>query len=687
MHECLNILYLTSRKMKSEKIEHYLKPLPVRYIFSVQKPSDFNQALVTAFPDIILMDGSRDFHENLQTLRQVSGAGYRVPLVFLALKNFSPEETLLLYEAGMADYVTGSQMSRLPLVILKETQKDISLSTGGKADRIVRQAPPEDIPSSFSAAAAVSGEKQNFLLNSAKNFSVNELLGEGLGCPLSRQKLNEMAIQFCLREKRQNTTLTANHKILFDNSEENFRLVFEEAPMGLALIDRNFRILNINKFLCKLLGFREQELIGRHFTEISHPDEIPEEMELSRKIFEGQISKYSIEKRLRKKSGEYAVLRVIATIIRDKNNRPLYGLGMAEDITERKRIQAKLHEQQQTLNKIISSAPLTVILMDMNGKIRFIEGKGLEKSGMAARDFVGKSAYHYFGKLSFRKPDGSYQKVSQAYQEGLKGKHSIGITFFRNVYFDNRIFPFRDSSGKIAGLINIAMDITEQELADKKIKEYAAKLQSLSHELVRTQEKERRKIARELHDDIGHMLTTLDLKLNMAGEEENIENRRNYLGDAVQLLRRIMQQSRQITSDLRIPLLEELGLVPAVRSFVKQQEKNTGLKILLKTNADLERLDMDTEIQCYRIIQEAVTNVIKHASASRVKIEICKSRQRLKISVTDNGSGFNPEKARERAMEGKALGLSGMEERAVMAGGHLKIETVTGAGTKISAIL
>jgi signal transduction histidine kinase len=208
-------------------------------------------------------------------------------------------------------------------------------------------------------------------------------------------------------------------------------------------------------------------------------------------------------------------------------------------------------------------------------------------------------------------------------------------------------------------------------------------MESLSRQLLRTQEDERRRIARELHDEIGQSLTALKINLQELGADG--ENASLRLRESVSIVDRTLQQVRGMALDLRPSLLDDLGLVAALEWYVARHAQRTGLRCRFVVDPDDLRVHPEIETSCFRIVQEALTNVARHAKASSVSVELLQHSAGLQVVVRDDGIGFDPDKALRAASRGISLGLTGMRERAELVGGRVEFVSSPGGGAEIQA--
>jgi len=213
----------------------------------------------------------------------------------------------------------------------------------------------------------------------------------------------------------------------------------------------------------------------------------------------------------------------------------------------------------------------------------------------------------------------------------------------------------------------------EQELAMSEVE-----LRKLSHRLIEMQEDERQSLSRELHDEIGHTLAYLRLMVDRAGQL-SAHDAQTILNEAKDIISRLIEQIRSLSLSLKPPMLEEDGLVQAVKYLAERQAKESGMTLSLSSAELPADLSWDVSLAAYRIIQEALTNIIKHAAAHKITIEIKVENGQLEITVTDDGKGFVV------AKPGSGSGLRGMRERALILNGTIAVESKPGIGTIVRA--
>jgi signal transduction histidine kinase len=211
-------------------------------------------------------------------------------------------------------------------------------------------------------------------------------------------------------------------------------------------------------------------------------------------------------------------------------------------------------------------------------------------------------------------------------------------------------------------------------------------IRSFSRRLEEAHEVERRHLARELHDQIGQELTAAKINTAMLRSTAPSDLTAR-LDENATILDRLLQQTRQISLDLRPPLLDDLGLVPALRWYVDQQAERAGLAAKFSADPLADDVPPHIQIVCFRLAQEAITNVVRHAHAKMLTVELRRADSALRLLVRDDGGGFDMTMAEARAERGACLGLLGMKERAALAGGSARIISSLGKGSTVEILL
>jgi two-component system, NarL family, sensor histidine kinase UhpB len=206
---------------------------------------------------------------------------------------------------------------------------------------------------------------------------------------------------------------------------------------------------------------------------------------------------------------------------------------------------------------------------------------------------------------------------------------------------------------------------------DEKLAERNSKLHAFAVELIRAEEDQRTRIARELHDGLGQIMTAVNIELQMLHESAP-SPMQPRVDDVRALARQVMTEMRRISHELRPAILDEMGLAEAVRALAERMSKHAHIDIDYKVEGNVDRLPADSKTACYRLVQEALNNVVRHANAKRAEVLLVRDGERLTVTVTDDGRGIRYDPSAPEANRDGHFGLMGMQERIRAIGGTFR---------------
>jgi PAS domain S-box-containing protein len=468
-------------------------------------------------------------------------------------------------------------------------------------------------------------------------------------------------------------------------SEAQFRALAEGAPAAIFIYQED-KICYANPAASVISGYSREELCEMNSWDTAHPDFRDAIREPVRARQRGERTPFRYELKILTKAGEERWLDFTDGTF-ELAGRPAV-VGIAFDITERKCTEAAARESQRLLQSVLRTLPVGVVVMDRAGDITL----GNEASKRIWGDWIVSGGHRWARSTGFWHDSGrkiaptewaSVRALSEG-QTSLDELIDIETYDGQHKTIQNSAAPIRNAEGLIVGAVTVNEDVTERVRAQKALHESANHLQRLSRRLLAVQEEERRHLSRELHDEFGQLLASIALHLHavkrLAGEAAQPS-----LDECMTLLQHAGAQVRSLALELRPILLETGGLAAALRWLAEQHHQRTGIAI--EVAGELSDVPPDLAIACFRVVQEALTNVVRHAHAQRVWIELSARDGVLDLLVRDDGVGFDVVATFEQAANRGNLGLLGMKERVQILGGRLQVDSAPGQGTRIRVSL
>ena len=442
---------------------------------------------------------------------------------------------------------------------------------------------------------------------------------------------------------------------------------FNTSPIGIALENIDGQPLFLNPSFCSMLGFTEAELRGKHCVDFSPPEDAARDWALFQQLRAGSIDHYQLEKRYFRKDG--SLIWGLLSVSLLKRTPPLI-LAMVQDITEKKNGEEALRDSEERLRLAQQAARFGTFELNIQTGVNTWTPELESMYGLRPGTFGGTQAA--FEKLVH---SDDRKGVNALIEESLKTGQPVRGEW-RVVWPDESVHwvvgrwqAFMDESGKPARMIGVNVDLTERKLAEQALAE-------MTRKLIRSQEQERTRIGRELHDDINQRLAMLTIELEqLQSNPSQFETRLEKLRKEVN---EVSNDVQALSHDLHSSKLEYLGVVAGMRSWCTEFAERQRMEIDFRSDVT-STLPCEVGLTLFRVLQESVHNALKHSAAKKIDVHLREDGSEIHLVVTDRGRGFDI----AAALQGKGLGLTSMRERVRLINGSLSMNSRPNAGTTI----
>jgi PAS domain S-box-containing protein len=450
--------------------------------------------------------------------------------------------------------------------------------------------------------------------------------------------------------------------------KEILEKIVDRSPVMITFTGSDGRIKLVNREWQQTMGWSLEEILNEDFDLFAECYPNPQDRQETLNFIEAATGEWS-DFRARTKDGSMIETSWARVKLSDGRT-----IGIGQDITAHKRAEHALRQAEQKYRELFENAKDAIYVHDLSGRYTSINRAAEKLSGYSREEILGKNFN------SFVAPE-----YAEHMRENLckKLQHEGETTYEVEVITkDGRRVPVEVSSRLIYEEgVPVAVQGTARNIAERKRAEEA--LRGYSRQLIRAQEAERENIARELHDQIGQVLTAVRINLETIRDSANRGEANALIDEGVTIVDEAIQQVRDLSFELRPSLLDDLGLTAALRWYADRYAQRTGIQTKTSICAPSRiRLPRELETACFRIVQEALTNVARHAQAKSVSIGVRTMKGTLSLSIKDDGIGFNLHSQTNGELLNR-LGLRGMEERAHGLGGDLLIKSAPHEGTEV----
>ena len=496
--------------------------------------------------------------------------------------------------------------------------------------------------------------------------------GQEIECMVSASRIGES-----LKEK--NIVITYEDITDRKRAEAAYRIMADNSQAGVYVVQNGtFQFVNHNA--AKYAGYSADELAGMDSLSLVHPEDREKVIRNSREMLNRRRTAPH-EFRIVTKDGRIRWIMETVTLIPWRGERAVLGNSM--DITEQFEARNKLAELEALEASILEAIPHAVIGLQ-DRRIIFANDGVEAVFGWRAKDLIGKST-----RVLYQTDEG-YEAIARDLYSVLEKKRT-----FRSEFPCRR----RDGTGiecmvsaarigtqlKQKNIVITYEDITDRKRAETEIERSREQLRNLSAHLQSVREKERTRIARELHDELGQLLTALNTGLVLLNRKipETEKALRDQTGSMIELVDMTMQTLKRIYMALRPGMLDHLGLAVAIGWQAGEFEKRTGIRCKVTVDPEDLSLDPDLSTAIFRIFQETLTNIARHAGAARVHVSLKATAEKVLLTVRDNGRGIT----QEQLAKPNSFGLLGMRERTHYWGGDVRISGKPGKGTLVKVAI
>lgn len=472
------------------------------------------------------------------------------------------------------------------------------------------------------------------------------------------------------------------------SSERRYRLYAENVRDVLWVMDTDLRYVYISPSVYQLRGYTQEEALSLPMERLFTPGSLRKLLKIVSDVkvliakgdhIDPQTTlKLELEQYC--KDGSIKWTELIASLLFDETGRHIGFLGVTRDITERKLVQESLRLSEERYRTIFETTGNATVIVRDDDVISLANSEFEKLSGYGRDALEGKMSWKEFIAGEDRDRVMGYHRARRMDPASAPKTYDFRFTDrygrIRNVVANATLLP-----GTTMSVVSL-MDITERIEAEERLRISREQLRNLNMHTQELRERERANVAREIHDELGQVLTAL--KMDLAYLAKRLpENRKDLLAKVSSMSRSIdasIDSVRRIIMELRPGLLDHLGLVPAIEWQAQEFQERTGISCRLSLPHTDILLDRDIATTVFRIFQEALTNVARHAQASVVDVKIATDAHTLTLTVHDNGKGIT----KNEVEDPKALGLMGMRERAFFCNGTFDIYPDEGGGTTVT---
>lgn len=453
-------------------------------------------------------------------------------------------------------------------------------------------------------------------------------------------------------------------------SELQYRSLIDQATDAIYIADSSMKYIDINPSGCRMFGYSKEEFLKLAPAELVFEEDITINGSIMDELKSGKTIRY--ERILKRKDGTAVEVEANGKMLEDGRF-----VMFARDISERKKIENEILKEKYLSDSIINSLPGVFYLYTRDGK--FLRGnKNFETITKYSADEIRKM--HPLDLFDEDEREMLSQKIRNVF---ISGEENVQANFLLKTkdkipyYFTGIAIEYEGSTC----LMGVGIDISERVKAKEKIKKTSEQLRRLAGHLQDIREEERKRISREIHDELGQQLTAIEMDVAWIDKKIPEESTmiKSKLKNVITLLSGSNQSIRRILSELRLSILDDHDLLEAIEWLNRQFTANTGIPVKFTTDGIKIKLSESVTTCIFRVYQEAFTNITRYAQAKKVSTSLSVANETIMVIIEDDGKGFDTVSVQNK----KSFGILGMQERILILGGSFELVSSPGKGTKI----
>jgi PAS domain S-box-containing protein len=472
----------------------------------------------------------------------------------------------------------------------------------------------------------------------------------------------------------QNENLRQTQRAL-EESRDRYRNLYDFLPVAFLTLNSKGLIFEVNHSAVSLFEADRRELINARFAGYIVPEDVKRWYQIFSKILNSN-RKYSCELAIRRMDGSDFPAHFDCMRMEDGSGDKTVRVAIS-DITEQKRAEAELRVSEEKFRAIFEGTRDGIVLINDAGMIVDCNQEFVRQAGMPSGQLKQMRIWDF-------RPADKVELAKSIFQEALKSGLA-GVAEFKYKKPDGKVIQVEARGtcliiGSQTYLKCIVRDITDRKNVETELREYQRLLRELAAQGASSREAELKHIAREVHDELGQLLTALRMDISLLRIQFGYDNPALMImiKDMLVLVDKAIQGVRDVTANLHPPALD-MGIVPAIKWLAEDFTSRTGVSCDLQFVDDQPRLDDTRTLTLFRIVQESLTNIARYAQATHVVITIKSSREDITIEVRDDGKGFDTHAIPTK----QSFGLMGMKERALAVSGKVEVASSPGAGTVV----